>query len=148
MMLNIFGPRGMRWRMLSLVVVLTVWSCASSIAVFNQRAYENATTLKAEAYALMDKASEPFADHADEVQAFMTLVDAAYEYAKGIPKNELSANQWRILKDPDGNLLGGFFRLWKKKETLLKADRDAIRKNVMDGFDTIIELEAAKINNP
>lgn len=144
-MLNIVASKGMRWLMPLLVVALTLWSCGSSIAVFDQRAYENATTLKAEASALMDQASEPFADHADEVLALMTRVDAAYEYANGIPKNELSANQWRILKDPDGNLLGGFFRLWKDKGTLLKGDRDAIQKNVIDGFDTIIELEAAKI---
>jgi hypothetical protein len=144
-MLNIAASKGKRWQMLLLVVALTVWSCGSMIAVFNQRAYENATTLKAEASALMGQASEPFADHAEEVLALMTRVDAAYEYANGIPKNEISANQWRILKDPDGNLLGGFFRLWKENGTLLKADSDAIRKNVLDGFDTIIDLEAAKI---
>ena len=144
-MLNIVARKGMRWQMPLLVVALTVWSCGSLIAVFDQRAYENATTLKAEASALMGQATEPFADHADEVQALMTRVDAAYEYANGIPKNDISANQWKILKDPDGNLLGGFFRLWKEKSALLKGDRDANKKNVTDSFDRIIALEAAKI---
>jgi len=144
-MSNLTHFKDMRWKTALLIVALAAWSCGSLIAVFDQRAYENATALKAEASSLMAQATEPFADHADEVRAFLTRVDAAYEYANGIPKNEISAKQWRILKDPDGNLLGGFFRLWEQKGTLLEGDRDAIKKNVTDGFDTIIALEAAKI---
>jgi len=101
--------------------------------------------LKAEASTLMDKATEQFANHADEVRAFRTRVDAAYEYANGIPKNEQSARQWRILKDPEGNLLGGFFKLWEKNGKLLKGDLEANKKNILASFDEIIKLEAAKI---
>ena len=115
------------------------------IAVFDQRAYENATSLKPAALTLMDQATEPFADHSDEVRTLMTSVEAAYEYANGIPKNQFSANQWRILKDPNGGLLGGFLKLWEDQGTLREGDIKASKKNVSDGFDTIIELEAAKI---
>ena len=144
-MQNMVVSKGMRWQMSLLVVVFMVLSCSSMIAVFDQQAYVNSTTLKAEASTLMDQATEPFAEHADEVRAFMTRVEAAYEYANGIPKNELSARQWRIIKDPEGNLLGGFFKLWEKNGTLLKGDLEANKKNTLAGFDEIIKLEATKI---
>ena len=128
-----------------LFVAFLMSSCASTIAVFDQRAYENATSLKPAALTLMDQATEPFADHSAEVRTLMTSVEAAYEYANGIPKNQPSAIQWRILKDPDGALLGGFLKLWEDKGTLLEGDIKANKKNVSDAFDTIIELEAAKI---
>jgi hypothetical protein len=144
-MMNLAVPRGVRRQLPLLVAAAMVWSCASMIAVFDQQAYVNATTLKAEASALMDQATEPFANHAVEVRAFMTRVDAAYEYANGLPQNERSAGQWRILKNPEGNLLGGFLKLWKENGTLLKGDLEAIKGNVLAGFDEIIKLEAAKI---
>ena len=128
-----------------LFVAFLMSSCASTIAVFDQRAYENATSLKPAALMLMDQATQPFADHSAEVRALMTNVAAAYEYANGIPKNQISASQWRILKDPDGGLLGGFLKLWEDQGTLLEGDIKASKKNVSDAFDTIIELEAAKI---
>jgi len=41
--------------------------CASLISPFNQTAYEYATSLKVEALALMDKATEPYTNHQEEV---------------------------------------------------------------------------------
>mgnify|MGYP003974786991 CR=1 FL=1 len=137
----------MRLQMLLLVMVSMILSCSSMIAVFDQQAYLNATTLKAEASALMDQATEPYVNHTDEVRAFRIHIDAAYEYANGLPKNELTARQWKVLKDPEGNLLGGFFKLWGKNGTLLKGDIEANKKNILEGFDEIIKLEAAKIKN-
>ena len=127
-----------------IVSIATTQSCKRSIAVLNQQAYENATTLKAEALALMDLATEKqFAEHEDEVRRLMTEISAAYEYANGIPKNSLSAQQWESLRG--SNLLGGFFSLWKSEGKLLSGDVEANRKNVEDAFDEIITLEKGKI---
>ncbi|MFQ5703470.1 MAG: hypothetical protein ACE5HT_05540 [Gemmatimonadales bacterium] len=135
------GTRG--W----IVVALWLTACASgsAMALFDQHAYENATSLKAEALALMDRAVDPFQMHGDEVHYFMTRVEAAYEYSKGIPKNGPSAAQWEILRARDGALLWGFFDLWKRRGTLIAGDIEAGKKNVADAFDSIIRLEAEKI---
>ncbi len=48
-------------------LLISLASCSSLISVFNQVTYENAVTLKVESLALMNKATAPFADHAQEV---------------------------------------------------------------------------------
>lgn len=128
-----------------LTVGLTACVYRPTIALFDQRSYENATSLKAEALGVMDRAGEPFAEYEDEVRRLMTRVEAAYEYAKGVPKNGPSAEQWEILRARDGALLWGFFNLWERNGTLLQGDVEANRKNVADAFDSIIRLEAEKI---
>lgn len=133
-------------RFIKLVAVATViFSCTRTIAVFDQHAYENATSLKAEALALMDEATTPFSQLDAEVKDLMIRVEAAYEYARGLPENEITAEQWEILAAPDGSLLGGFFALWAQQGTMSAAGIAASKSNVAAAFDTIIELEAAKI---
>ena len=79
---------------------LMIAGCAT-IAPYSQTAYEQATSLKAEALILMDKATEQFSLHKDEVQKVRLDMDKAYEYAKGRPNNELSTKQWEIVRDPE-----------------------------------------------
>lgn len=132
--------------LLALGTLSLLWACESLIAPYNETAYEHATSLKAEALQLMDKATERFPDHAAEVAALMLRVEQAYEYSKGIPKNEESAGQWRLLKDPDGNLLGGFMRRWRDEGTLGRTFIDNAKKDTVGkAFDAIIALEALKI---
>lgn len=52
---------------------------------------------------------------------------------------------WKILIDPDQNLLGGFLSRWKREETLSKIFIKQNRKLIADAFDTIIKLESGKI---
>ena len=93
----------------------------------------------------MEKATEPFEDHRDEVAALTIELAKAYEFAKGRPKNEISTRQWEILKDPERNLLGGFLARWERDSTLNRAFVDAQKGIVSDAFDTIIGLESGKI---
>ncbi len=126
-----------------LLLGLFLLSCAS-ISPYSSTAYEQATSLKVEALALMTKATEPFDEHRQEVESLITKVNKAYEYAKGRPKNQFSTRQWEILKDPDRNLLGGFLKRWENESTLSKAYTDGGKKLVADAFDTIIALESGK----
>lgn len=126
------------------LLVINLSSCAS-ISFFNETAYEQATSLKVEALLLMDKATEPFDNHLKEVESLAAGVDKAYEFAKGRPKNEISAKQWEILKDPGRNLLGGFLKRWKEESTLSRAFVSEAKLLVGDAFDTIIGLESGKI---
>ena len=127
----------------SLIISLIFLSC-SSISPFNQRAYEQATELKVEALSLMDKAVYPFADFRSEVQTFRLNVEKAYEYAKGLPKNEITAKQWEILKDPNRKSVGGFLKRWEEKSKLSEVFIREAKTQVADSFDMIIELESGK----
>jgi hypothetical protein len=126
-------------------ILISVISCGALIAPYNETAYENATKLKVESLALMDKATEPYSEHQQEVEELMIKIDQAYEFSKGLPKNELSTKQWQILMDPDRNLFGGFIKMWKEKSTLSQPFVDNMKRQVSKGYDQIIELESAKI---
>ena len=92
----------------------------------------------------MDKAVRPFAEHRPEVEIFRLNIEKAYEYAKGLPKNEITARQWEILKDPNRKLLGGFLKRWEEKSKLSEVFVREAQIQVAEGFDTIIELESGK----
>ncbi len=131
---------------LALVFLLVVgFSSCKSISIFNETAYEQATSLKVEALLLMGKATEPFDSHLKDVESLAASVEKAYEFAKGRPKNEISAKQWEILKDPERNLLGGFLKRWKEESTLSRAFVNEAKLLIGDAFDTIIGLESGKI---
>ncbi len=127
-----------------LSVVLLFSSCAT-ISTFSPAAYEQAVSLKVDALALMDRATDPFDGHRSEAEALTSRVEKAYEFAKGRPKNEVSTRQWAILKDPDRNLLGGFLKRWKEKSTLSGVFIQEAKGLVADAFDKIIGLESGKV---
>ena len=130
--------------MIALALMLS--ACSSLIAPYNETSYRYATSLKPEAMRLMKRATEDYADHAAEVDALMLKVEQAYEYVAGLPNNDESAAQWKILKDPNQNLLGGFMKRWKKDGKLGKAFVDLAREDLVGpAFDAIIELESLKI---
>jgi len=116
-----------------------------TISGYSETAYRYATTLKVESLALMDKASESYADHATEATNLMLEIDKAYEYARGRPNNEISTRQWNILRSPDRALLGGFIARWKAQDKLSPTFITEVKENVSDAFDTISELESGKI---
>lgn len=135
---------GHRLFYLFLILSFCAAACAPLIGPYSPTAYQNATDLKAETLALMDKAAESYSDHSKEVEALMVKVNKAYEYVHGIPSNELSAKQWDILRKPDGDLLGKFLGRWKSEGTLKQIYIDEFKGIVSDAFDEIICLEANK----
>lgn len=126
------------------ILMYIVAACAPLIGPYSPTAYQNATSLKAATLALMDKATEPYANYEKSVEALMLEIDKAYEFVNGIPSNSISAKQWQILKKPDGDLLGKFFFRWKEKSVLAKVFIDEFKGPVADAFDEIICLEANK----
>jgi hypothetical protein len=119
-------------------------SC-TSISLYSEVAYEQATSLKVESLALMDSATEDYAIQQASVEDLETKLDKAYEYAKGRPKNEISAKQWQILIDPERNLLGGFLKRWELEGALSGVFIEEAKGLISDAFDTIIGLESGKI---
>ncbi|HYN47207.1 MAG TPA: hypothetical protein VES64_10995 [Allosphingosinicella sp.] len=135
-----------RQAVITLAAVLAV-ACAPLIAGYSLEAYRYATTLKAETLTLMAEADEPFAQHAEEIRTLRTRLLAAQEFAAGMPMNQLSARQWRIMNDPDGGLAGEFWVVWERQGTISTAARAVQIQQVSSGFDEIICLEANKEKN-
>lgn len=129
---------------LSLIILFISLGCAT-ISPYSETAYQQATSLKVESLALMDKATEPYAQHQAEVEALRLKIDKAYEYAKGLPKNEDTTRQWEILKSSDRHLLGAFLEHWREKSTLSAAYIADKQRQVGSAFDQIIGLESGKI---
>lgn len=127
------------------LIVITTSGCASLIDTYDKVAYHNATSLKVESLALMDKATSAYADNRQSVEDLKVKVDKAYEYSNGRPKNEIVTKQWKLMKDPTRNLLGGFLKRWEEKGTFTKVFITEAKKNVSLGFDQIIGLESGKI---
>ena len=92
----------------------------------------------------MDKATEPYKDHQQDVARLMLETKKAYEYAKGRPYNDFTSKQWAILIDPKRNLLGGFLEYWKDRTVVSRAFIDGNITNVAQAFDEIIALESGK----
>jgi hypothetical protein len=131
-------------RQFVLLVTLVFFAGCSTITPFSPKAYEQATSLKVDALSIMDKASEPFSNQKQSIDALKLDVEKAYEYAKGRPQNEVTTKQWSIIKDPARNSLGGFLKRWEDKSTLDKPFIQEAKGIVSDGFDAIIELESGK----
>jgi hypothetical protein len=106
--------------------------------------YKTAVDLKVDARNLMAKATEPYSQHQAEAEKFQVDMDKAYEYALSIPKNENTAQQWAIMKDPNQPLMGGFLKRWKEKSTLSPTYIQEKKRLIEAGFDKIIQLEASK----
>jgi len=131
-------------RSLLVLSLLVLTACAANVSPFSPRAYEQATSLKVEALAIMGKATDPYSKHKAEVEALRLELDKAYEYARGRPKNDHSTAQWKFLRDPDRNLLGGFLKRWQASGQLSPVFVKEAQGLVSDAFDAIIELESGK----
>jgi hypothetical protein len=129
---------------LSVLLLGLLSACTPLIGPYSPVAYQNATSLKAETLALMDKATEPYDAHKAEVEKLFVDAAKAYEFVKGIPSNSVSAKQWEILIKRDGDLMGKFFQRWSERKTLAPELIKEFRGIVSDAYDEIICLEANK----
>lgn len=128
-----------------IAAVLCFLACTASISLHDHYAYTQATSLKVDSLKLMDRAVEDYSMHEDEVDDILTKIEKAHEYEKARPKNDETIKMWEILKDPDKDLLGGFFKMWKEKGKVSQFFIEEKKKQIVKAFDEIIELESAKL---
>jgi hypothetical protein len=129
----------------SIVIIALFLSSCSAISLFDQYAYTQTTSLKVDALAIMDKATESYASHETEVEAVRLKMEKAYEYENHRAKNLITAKLWDILKSPDKNLYGGFVKRWKNESTLNAEFVKQAKGQISEAFDIIAELESQKI---
>lgn len=130
-----------------LIVFLSILffnACTPIIGPYSPKAYENATSLKPQTLALMNKAKEPYSIYKDRVEQHIIKLKEAHEFVKGIPSNSISARQWEILIKEDGMLFGKFVKRWEEKGIMNSMFIDEFKNIVSDAFDEIICLEANK----
>jgi hypothetical protein len=72
---------------LTAIYVAALCGC-TTIAAYNEKAYENATSAKAEALTLLVKSNQSYTFYEQEVNALKLDMSKAAEFAKGIPKND------------------------------------------------------------
>jgi hypothetical protein len=116
-----------------------------AISPYSETAYQNATSLKVDSLNLVDKAVEDYSAHQSEVADLSTKLQKAYEYAKGLPNNEIVTQQWQIMLAPDRHLLGGLLKEWKEQSKLSSVFVTEEKGQISDGFDQIIGLESGKV---
>lgn len=124
---------------------LVLASSCSTIAGFDQQAYENATSLKVDSKNVMATATQSYSSQQTKVNALRTNLEKAYEYDIGRPLNQITIKQWDLLLDPKGDLLGGFLTEWKEEGTLKPGYVRSKQTQIGRGFDTIIGLESGKL---
>ncbi|MEO9299023.1 hypothetical protein [Devosia alba] len=138
--------RAVVW-VLTLMLSATVLSaCTSTIAGYSLEAYTLATGLKARSLAVVQLSTESFSTHAEVVDQLLVDIDAAYEFAAGIPNNKIAAEQWALLRDPSEALLGGYFAFWEIEEPggVSEYFRDQSKEIIAEAFNFIICLEVNK----
>ena len=126
------------------LIIFIFTSCTPLISQFDATAYRDATSLKVDSLLVMSEATTQYKLHEKEVVKLKIKLAKAYEYAKGIPHNEISAQMWERILDPNKFLLGGFLERWKEKGSLSEAFVKDEKKQVSEVFDKIICLEANK----
>ena len=132
----------------ALFSLVFVCGCATpQISPYDAVSYKEATACKVDALALIQKAADLPAPHQSEIDAMKSRLqkDIEYENGKGA-SNQKTIDQWKLLADPNGHLVGGFLVRWitdNKSES--PAFIAATTTNVSRTFDAIIQLENQKI---
>ena len=131
------------------VALLALLAACAAITPYDPTSYKTATDLKAEALLLIEKAKDPPGPHAAAIERVRLKLRQAYEYEKGKgDRNRYTAEQWALLSDPNGALLGGFLKKWlTDNKGQSPAFLEGVGKNVEQAFDEIIKLESRKVKD-
>ena len=78
-------------------------SCKSTIALYDQFAYTQATSLKVDMQNLAEESSTiNYPDAKTDIDNLNVALQKAFEYASGLSKNSLSTTQYSILLADNG----------------------------------------------
>jgi hypothetical protein len=116
----------------------------SGASTYDPLAHDKAMEVKGTALALMAVAGEPYAQHSADVEALNGEIQAAYEAAATGGRSEQITREWELIRDPAGDLFGGFVHQWQTAGTVSGDLRDQMIPKVSRSFDYILCLELAK----
>lgn len=125
--------------------ILLLTNCqAIKTAVFDQYSYQKTTEIKVETLLVMENAASPYENHKETVSKLLLDIEKLKEYEKNKPNNEITFAMWQILSDKEKNLVAGFFKLWKEKQTLSTSFVEESKKQIETAFDLLIQYEIKK----
>ena len=92
----------------------------------------------------IENATTSFEEHQQMVEKVLLDMEKLKEYEKNKPNNEITFSMWSIMTDSEKNLVAGFFKRWKEKQTLSPAFVTEAKKQIEEAYDLLIEYEVKK----
>lgn len=143
-MSEVYKLRMKHFSVLFLLLFTTITSCSPTIALYDQYAYTQATSLKVDLQNLAEESSTiNYTDAKADIEKVNIELQKAYEYSKGRSKNSLSAKQYEILLS-DSNFYKTFLRTWQTQGKESPTAANEIKIKLGQLMDQIIELESGK----
>jgi hypothetical protein len=105
---------------------------------------ESFNILKIDAISIMKKGAKSYAAMAPQIKEYKVKMDDQLTYERAKDKNLKTVQMLELISNPDGNLLGGFFKRWENEDKLNGPFIKEIAKGVSESFDKIINLEKRK----
>lgn len=127
-----------------LLVLILITGCKSTIALYDQYAYTQATSLKVDLQNLaLESATLSYDSAKADIAKTNVELQKAYEYHKGRDNNSLSTKQYEILLS-DTHFYKSFLKDWqaKGKESAVMAEN--ISEQIGELMDQVIKLENGK----
>ena len=129
------------------LLTIMLIGCKPTIALYDQYAYTQATSLKVDLQNLaMESDSISYDAAKPDIDKVNTTLQKAYEYNKGRDLNSLSTKQYAILVS-DAEFYKGFLVNWKSKGM----ENETMAQNIYDKIgqlmDQVIKLENGKNKN-
>ncbi|MDD5088390.1 MAG: hypothetical protein PHI18_06300 [bacterium] len=132
--------------LLPILLVIGLAGCCwlQAIAHYDEVAYTTAGEIKAQSLALVERATEPYSEHAAEVTSLKADIDETLSYERQRCKNKLTVQQWEIIANPNGHSLGGLLQRWEKEGSLDSTFISLAATEISKHFDEVLSLETAK----
>ncbi|MEM1319733.1 MAG: hypothetical protein AAGG75_05715 [Bacteroidota bacterium] len=120
-------------------------SCSSLSVPFSAESLNAAKNIKMAAVKLIGNATNDYSAHAADISALTTQVNDQIktEEARGA-NNKQTVEMYKLMMNPEKNLLGGFLNRWKAEGQLSSFFVDEAKKQISSNFDKIINLENNK----
>lgn len=127
-------------------LVTGLWGCRT-IALFDQYAYTQTTSLKVDALSLIDKSTDSYTSHTKDCEVLISNLLKMREYEKHRANDLITFKMWDKMIDSTGHkgIVGSYMTNWKTDDKEKPVFIQEAKKIVGQGFDFIAELESKKI---
>jgi hypothetical protein len=127
-----------------LLLFSLLFSCKATIALYDQYAYTQATSLKVDLQNLaLESDSISFETAKPDIDKVDIELQKAYEYNKGRDNNSISSKQYEILL-ADDHFYKSFLKDWKAKGKESAIMSQNISEEIGDLMDQVIKAENGK----
>jgi hypothetical protein len=132
-------------KLIALMLSVMLISCnAIKTAVYDQYSYQQTTSIKVDVSKIIDKSIDAYSKNSAEVQKLQLDMEKMMEYEKNKPNNEITFAMWQVITNKEKNSVAGFFKRWEEKGSLSPIFIEESKKQLMEGFDLLIQYEVRK----